>query len=118
MLREVDLERVRANVQQATTPDLLERATAYREGMEPEALAIIEEELHRRGVSEEEVRAAAERWQRQGMPVGDGTVQSCSFCPRPAVAAGWIWRRVFLVLPLVPVRVRYCEEHRPRGGKS
>jgi hypothetical protein len=117
MLRQADLERVRANVQRATTEDLLERATAYRDGMEPEALAIIEEELHRRGVGEEEVRAAAERWQREGMPDSAGMAQSCSFCPRPAVATGWSWLRVLKVVPLLPVRVRYCEAHRPQAGK-
>ena len=31
-----DVERVRQNVQQATTEDLLDRLTVYREGMEPE----------------------------------------------------------------------------------
>jgi hypothetical protein len=117
MSGQADLERVRANVQAATTADLLERATAYRAEMEPEALAVIEAELRRRGVGAEEIQAAAERWQRDALPDGQGTARGCSFCPRPAVAAGWSWRRVWRVLPLLPVRVRYCEAHRPHGGK-
>jgi hypothetical protein len=117
MLRQVDLERVRVNVRQAPTPDLLERATAYREGMEPEALAVVEEELQHRGVTAEEVQAAAERWRQGSIPARDGTARSCSFCPRAAVAEGWNWRRVWWLLPLLPVRVRYCEIHRPHGGK-
>ena len=48
---ETNLDRVRANVQAASTEDLLDRATVYREGMEPEALDLIEAELRRRGVT-------------------------------------------------------------------
>ena len=40
-MMELDLERVRANAQQASTEDLLDRATVFRDGMEPEALEII-----------------------------------------------------------------------------
>ena len=46
-----DLDRVRKNVEEATTIDLLERATVFREGMELEALELIETELRRRGIS-------------------------------------------------------------------
>jgi hypothetical protein len=116
MLGPSETERVRANVCQATTEDLLERATAYRAGMEPEALALIEEELHRRGVGEEQLLARAERWERAGLPAAAGTARCCSLCPRPAVTTGWGWRRLWKVLPLFPVRLRFCEVHRPRGG--
>jgi hypothetical protein len=114
MVWEADGQRVRANIQQATTEDLLERATAYRAGMEPEALALIEEELHRRGVTVEEIQDQAQRWQRDALLAEDGTARCCSFCPRPAVTSGWGWRRLWKVLPLFPVRLRYCEVHRPR----
>jgi hypothetical protein len=115
MVWEANGERVRANVQQATTADLLERVTAYREGLEPEALAVIEEELHRRGVSDESIRAEAERWQQGAIRSADGRAQCCSLCPRPAVTTGWGWRRLWKLVPLFPVRLRYCEEHRPRA---
>ena len=42
----IEHERIRDNVHKADTEDLLDRATVYRAGMEPEALEIIEEELH------------------------------------------------------------------------
>ena len=46
-----DLNRVRANIQQAATDDLVERATVQREEMEPAALAIIDAELSARQIS-------------------------------------------------------------------
>src|SRR5579884_673719 len=61
VMLEFDRERVRANVQEATTEDLLDRATLYADGMESEALDLIEAELRRRGVTAEVQRAHAER---------------------------------------------------------
>lgn len=46
-----DIERVRKNVGQATTEDLLDRITAYSEGMESEALAIIFRDYYKPEVS-------------------------------------------------------------------
>ena len=40
----LDLDRVRANVRAAGTEDLMDRSTVWRDGMEPEALDIIEED--------------------------------------------------------------------------
>ena len=52
-----EMERVARNVQKATTEDLLNRVTAYRAGMEPEALVLIEQELRRRDVTDEQIEA-------------------------------------------------------------
>jgi hypothetical protein len=108
-----DRERVLTNVRKATTEDLLDRVTAYRAGMEPEAVELIEEELRSRGVSADEVEALAERCRRRGVLLPDGTVARCSFCLRPAVSEGRGWHRVWGVLPLFPRRLRYCTEHLP-----
>ena len=56
-----DRDSVLANVRQADTEDLLNRITAYRDGMEPEAVAMIEEELRERGVTAAEIAAHHER---------------------------------------------------------
>ena len=45
-----DPERVTRNVQEAASEDLLDRMTVYRDGMKPEAIHIIAEELKRRGI--------------------------------------------------------------------
>ena len=50
-----DLERVKANVRQATTEDLLDRVTVYRAGMEDTALEVIEDELRARKLSAAEI---------------------------------------------------------------
>jgi ATP-dependent helicase YprA (DUF1998 family) len=108
-----DAERVRRNVEAATTEDLLDRATVQAAGMEPEALDLIEAELRRRGVTAEQQKAHGERGADRWFIRPDGTVISCSFCGRPAVADGLGWHRLWGVLPLIRRRVFYCGEHRP-----
>src|SRR2546426_528712 len=54
---EFNAGRVFANVRSADTEDLLDRVTAFREGMEPQALAIIENELARRGLGPREIES-------------------------------------------------------------
>jgi tRNA A37 methylthiotransferase MiaB len=106
-----DSQRVLANVRRADTQDLLNRATAYRAGMEPEALQIIERELYDRGIGSQEIE---EHWSRLGEVIylEDGCAASCSFCRLPAVAQGWGWHRLRGVLPLFPRLFYYCKVHR------
>ncbi len=105
-----DLERVRDNVARATTEDLLDRATVYRAGMEPEALDVIEAELRRRGVGpgEIEMHAAASAWTPRDR---NGVALKCLRCSRPAVWQGWRMHKLFGVLPLFPRHVALCAEH-------
>jgi hypothetical protein len=109
-----DAERVRDNVRQATTEDLLDRCTVYAEGMEPEALEIIECELRDRGISADAIEVHRQARQEAALHAG-GEVVRCSLCPRPAVARGWGWRRLFGVVPLFPQPAYFCERHRPGG---
>ncbi len=111
MRLDLDLERVRANVQRATTEDLLDRATVYREGMEPEALAIIDAELRQRGLSEFDVADHAERRRSQVLFSPGGWALKCERCYRPAVGCVWGWHRLLGLLPIFPRRFLYCEEH-------
>jgi hypothetical protein len=111
-----DLERVKRNIRQADTEDLLDRVTVYRAGMEPEALAVIEEELRARHVLPEEVEAHAERRRQETNLLPDGTVRRCSFCHRPAVAEGWGWHRLWGRLPIFPRFYYYCAEHLAGAG--
>ncbi|SRR6266404_6156732 len=108
-----DLERVKANVRQATTEDLLDRITVYRAGMEESALAVIEAELRTRKISAAEIEAHAEQRRRESSFLADGTAVCCSFCHRPAVAEGWGWHWLWGLLPVFPRFYYYCSEHRP-----
>ena len=109
-----DSERIRRNVRDTDTEDLLDRVTAYRAGLEPEAIAIIEEELHQRGIGPGEIedhrRASAESC----LENADGTLASCSFCRHPAIAERWGWFRLWRKVPLFPWKYRYCSEHLPK----
>ncbi len=112
---ELDRERIRANVQAADTEDLLDRATVYRSGMEPEALELIEEELRRRGVTAAQQVDHAARHEG-ALHDGTGLAVRCERCARPAVWRGWGWHRLWGVLPLFPRRVALCAGH--AGGSS
>ena|SRR5207249_3685288 len=113
----LDLDKVRANVRQAETEDLLDRATFYRAGMEPEAIEIIEEELRRRGVT------AADQlsWQESGQDClrdADGTAVKCSYCRRPAVYRGWGWHRLWGLIPVFPRKFALCKDHAAACGAA
>jgi hypothetical protein len=109
----LDLDRVRQNVQQATTEDLLDRATVYREGMEPEALDIIEAELRRRGVRAAEMARHEEARRERALVDAEGRPVRCQKCHRPAVVETWGWHRLWGLLPIFRCRFAWCEEHRP-----
>ncbi len=108
-----DPQRVLINVRQASTEDLLNRLTAYRAGMEPEALAIIEAELRSRGISDEQLEAHAQQVLDEVIFLPDGMAARCSFCRAPAVAQAWGWHRLLKVLPVFPRHFYYCREHVP-----
>jgi hypothetical protein len=107
-----DPRRILVNVRKATTEDLLDRATVYREGMTAEALELIEAELRDRGVTAEQLEAHAERCRQEVLLLPDGLAAKCSFCDRPAVARGWAVHRLFGLVPLFPRRFYFCKEHR------
>jgi hypothetical protein len=108
---QLDLDRVRQNVAKATTEDLLDRATVFRAGMEPQALAIIDAELRRRGVTPDEIQIHWET-KRADVLMSGPLARGCSFCTRPAVCRGWAWHRVWGRIPLFPRLFWFCEEHR------
>ncbi|MFL5342575.1 MAG: hypothetical protein ACJ8F7_20780 [Gemmataceae bacterium] len=109
-----DLNRVRQNAAKATTEDLLDRLTVYRAGMEPAAIEVIEAELDKRGIGEEEIQAHATTL-RDRVVMQGAVARKCSLCHRPAVKRGWGWYRLFWkFVPLIPGRFWYCEEHAPR----
>ena len=113
----VNREVVRANIRQAATEDLLDRVTVYREGMEGEALDIIEGELRERGISRDAI-AEHERKRREGVRFDSrGIALTCHCCPRPAVVETWGWHRMWGLVPLFPRRFAWCIEHKPGGSE-
>lgn len=107
-----DLNRVRANVQNATTEDLLDRITVYREGMEAEAVTIIEEELRQRDVSTEQIENHRQARAQHTLHDPDGLPLTCSRCQRPAIQLTWGWHYLWGKLPVFPRKLAYCEQHR------
>lgn len=113
----MELRRVAENIRRAETEDLLDRVTVYRAGMEPVALDLMEGELDRRGVTREQIAEHDADRRAVAIMLPDGTALRCSFCDRPAVGQGWWWWRAFGLLPLVPRRVKFCDQHRSRHPK-
>jgi hypothetical protein len=110
---EFDPARVTRNAQEASSEDLLDRITVYRDGMEPQAVEIIEEELRRRGIGVDQIQAHAAHRSAHMIPLEDGTALSCSFCHRPAVEQRWGWQRLWGWIPVFPRYLAYCEKHLP-----
>ncbi len=115
-----DGDKVRENAHKAEMEDLLDRVTVYREGMEPDALYVIEDELRRRGVTAADVDAHARRRGAAGLCDDRGLPARCSLCDRPAVTRGWGWHRLWgrRWLPVLPRPLWYCETHRPGAAAT
>ena len=109
---ELDLQAVRENARRAATEDLLDRATIYRDAMEPAALALIEAELEDRGLGRDDLINHAHDRDQENLIVRDGVAVRCSFCDRPAVAQGVSWHKLWGRLPVFPRRFFYCARHR------
>jgi hypothetical protein len=107
----LNLKSVEQNVRSALTEDLLDRATVYRAGMEPEALVLIDEELRRRGVGPEDIEDHAR--QRRTIADAVGMPRKCCRCSRPATQLVWGWHRLWGVLPLFRRSFAYCDDHYP-----
>lgn len=107
-----DSQRVLANVRHADTLDLLNRVTAFRAGMEPLAIQIIETELHDRGIGPQEIEEHGAQLGPDLIFAEDGCAVRCSFCRQPAVAEGWGWHLLWGKLPVFPRYFFYCCVHR------
>jgi hypothetical protein len=114
----LDWDRVRRDVKGAATEDLLDRLTVFRAGLEPEAVEVIEKELRNRGITAADIASHGERRRGECLTRPNGDVARCTFCFRPALAAGWGWHRLWGLLPLFPRYFYYCREHLPRRGSA
>ena len=108
-----DEQKVWVNARKATDEDLLDRVTIFREGLEPEAIPILEAELRSRGIDKDQIRAHAEGNEKDILRGPEGTPLKCSFCRRPAIAQAWGWHRWWGWVPLFPRLFNYCRKHQP-----
>jgi hypothetical protein len=109
----LDPDKVLANVRQAATADLMDRATLLRDGMEPEALEIIAAELARRGVTPDDLASHEKAFKHKALRDEDGLVLNCSRCGRAAIAQAVDWHRIWGLLPIFRRTYYYCDEHKP-----
>jgi hypothetical protein len=93
----------------------MDRATIYRDGMEPEALVIIEEELARRGITGKALAEYNLTMEKDCLRSQEGFVVQCCLCRKPAMAEGWGWYRIFWI-PIIPRRMKLCAEHLAEFG--
>jgi hypothetical protein len=109
----LDLERMKANVVRAETEDLLDRITIFRVGMEEAAVAFIEEELRRRGISSADIEEHEAERRKHVIPLRDGYPARCDECFRPAVQCVVDWHWIYGLIPLFRRKFYYCERHQP-----
>jgi hypothetical protein len=115
---EFDADRVTKNAQESSSEDLLDRITVYKDGMEPEALRIIEAELNNRGIGKKEIKSHAAQRSSRIIPLPEGMAMKCSYCNRPAVLQRWGWHRLWGCVPVFPRYLAYCESHIPKTAIS
>ncbi len=108
---DLDLQKVLENIRQADTDDLIDRITAYRAGMEIDAIDMIEQELHRRRVRQSEIDDYRAECVRECLFNADGAAKMCSLCRKPAVEERWAWHRIMGTVPIMPRRMRFCKTH-------
>ncbi|HEX4592543.1 MAG TPA: hypothetical protein VH120_21645 [Gemmataceae bacterium] len=106
-----DPSAVEKNARESTTEDLLDRVTAFRAGMEPEAIPIIEAELQRRAYGPSAIRHHQMENCVDIVYRPEGFAYKCSFCRRPAVMRRWGWHRLWGLLPILPCIISYCSRH-------
>lgn len=111
-------DRVRNNARAASTEDLLDRVTVYRNGMEPEALEILEAELRARGLTRDDIERHDRERKQTLIQLEDGTARRCTFCHRPAEEEAWSWHKLWGRLPVFPRHIAWCREHLPAARKS
>jgi hypothetical protein len=109
-----DLDRVRANVAQAGTEDLLDRVTVYRAALEPAAVPVILEELRSRGLAADDI-LDHERARAAAVRDPAGVAVPCARCRKPAVTREWGWHRLFDRIPVFPWQFYLCADHRAPG---
>ncbi len=111
----LDLKTIAARMRSAETETLLDRVTVFRGDMEPAAVDLIEGELARRGVTDEQLADHFQERLERIILRDDGTAVRCNFCERPAVVQARGWFRLFRYLPVYPRLFSYCGVHEPRG---
>jgi hypothetical protein len=110
-----DIKLVAQYVREADTEELLDRVTVFRDGMEPEAIDLMEGELGRRGVKYDDIVAHREKRGERVLTHADGIAMRCSLCERPAVSRKWGWHRLYGRIPVFPRKFAYCETHDPQS---
>ena len=113
-----DPQRVRANAQNSSTEDLMDRMTVWRDELEPAAVEIVAAELRQRGLGPEAIEAHRQRRAAAGVYRSDGITWKCSLCDKPARDRRWGWHRLWGWLPVFPRKFAYCADHDPHGRSA
>lgn len=106
-------DKVLGNARKSPTPELLDRVTVLRNGMEPEALEIIEAELARRGITPDEITEHAQSQKHRVIQGPDDLPRPCDRCGRAATNERAGWHRIWSILPLYRRKHYFCDEHKP-----
>lgn len=107
------LKEIATYTRRASTEELLNRVTIYREGMEPAALDLMEGELDRRGVTRAQIAEYDAQQQTVVLRRPDGSARRCEKCDRPAVHQHRRWHRVYGLVPVFRRTLYSCGEHAP-----
>lgn len=94
-----------------TEEELLDRWVFCRDELTAAGQGAVTEELARRGLGPAHWEKHRQTWENRLWRDGQGKSRVCMVCNRQAICRKWSFRKIFGLIPLLPIRVSYCAEH-------
>lgn len=104
-------EKSLAWLSQLTEEELLDRWVFCRDELTETGQEATEAEVNRRGLSPAHQERHRGTWESRLWRDSEGKTRVCQACDRLAVCRKWSFRKVFGLIPLLPIRVSYCADH-------
>ncbi len=91
--------------------ELLDRWSFFSEGLTADGLRACEEELDRRNLTAAHRAEFTDIWSDRLWRDTQGHARTCHACQRVATQRNWVFRRLFKLIPVLPMRLLACDQH-------
>ncbi len=94
-----------------TDEELLDRFVFCRDELTPVGLEATRRELEKRRLDPVRQDQHRQAWEGRLCRDARGHTRTCHRCHRLATSRAWSFRKIFRLIPLIPIRVGSCPEH-------